>query len=52
MAFEHQETQKVTPSSTDEMVALGHLAATGPKPGTRKFKKQPIPRESRRACHR
>jgi hypothetical protein len=46
MAFD--VTVKREPESTDDMVALGHLAVSGQKPATRRLtKKTPIPREAR-----
>lgn len=51
MAFDHHETPQKKKSSTDDMVALGHMAVNGlNKPITRKItKKSPIPKESRLA---
>jgi len=46
MAFD--VTVKREPESTDDMVALGHLAVGGNKPVTKRMtRKTPIPREAR-----
>jgi hypothetical protein len=49
MAFDHETPAIKKKSSTDEMVALGHMAGSGPvkRTGTRKIEKK-LPSEARR----